>query len=396
MEARKLRAAVLIALSLTIAGVVGAIYASPHLLPSPAYLVAPTPTPVQTTQGELVTFDFLTPTAGWAAASAAGTTSVLIFRTSDGGKSWVWTAEIGGLSGTEVNEFHFFDRATGYIAIGAIAPNAGLNVFQTRDGGAHWSSLQSPDPLVRRMTFSDEMDGWATAGDQGSHLFSTHDGGQSWTRLPDLPPLRTAVFRSPTEGWLTGDASTGPAEVLTSSDGGVTWQPHVLPQPPSGMFTGPSLDPAAGPPAGFTVITLLPGSGVLVYEEPSCQSNTPCPTFGPAEFASFDLGATWRYVPPAPGGDYTTIAFQDAHSWWVIQANNLWKTADAGATWRLVSSAVMYDHLSPRILDAQHAWAQIVFTADTAGRGRSFSASELDMSSDGGVHWTQVSVPVAG
>ncbi len=400
-DSRKLRAVVLIALSLGIAGVAGTIYSAPQLKPSAQNVAVPTPTPLETAQGQRATYDFLTPSLGWAVIQSQGANYVWIFRTDDGAKIWTRTAVIRIQTVDLVQAFQFFDRTNGYLVVGgfvavtAVAAQADFHVYRTQDGGANWKVGQAPDPQVASYTMTDPLHGWATFTDvSATRLFATSDGGESWSRLPDLPAGRIPIFRGAAEGWMSGDSSAGPPAVYSSADGGLTWTPHVVPQPLAGM-SGAGLPPAAGGFVGLTGVTLLPGSGVLVNVEQPCSSKQTCSETGPLVYTSFDEGTTWHPVTTPPGADFAGITYQDGHHWWVMQNNSLWKTADAGQSWQLVSDRVIYDHLLPTIIDGSRAWVQILLTDDSHA-GHSLSAWELEVTTDGGVKWNQVSVPVAG
>jgi photosystem II stability/assembly factor-like uncharacterized protein len=399
LDSRKLRAVVLIVVSITIAGVVGAVYGAPHLHPTAQNAAPPTPTPVETAQGQRATYDFLTPSLGWAVIEAQAANYVWIFRTTDGAKIWRQTAVVRTQTADMVQAFQFFDRTSGYIVVGGfVAVDANTSkpdyrAYLTRDGGAHWTAVASPDPQATYFDFTDAIHGWAISTTAaGSRFYATRDGGQSWSRLPDLPDNRAPLIRTSTEAWMSGDP-TGPPQVLTSVDGGVTWVLHSLPQPLSGMSLGPLPRAGAGS-SQLSQLVLLPGSGVLAYIEPLCQTKD-CFQYGPAAYTSFDGGVTWNRATDPPGGDFASLSYLDGHHWWSIEGNSLWKTADAGQSWSLASDRVIYDHLAPTILDANHAWVQMQVTDDTR-QGRTQTAWELDMTTDGGVHWTPVSVPVAG
>jgi photosystem II stability/assembly factor-like uncharacterized protein len=65
----------------------------------------------------------------------------------------------------------------------------------------------------------------------------------------------------------------------------------------------------------------------------------------------------------------------------------LWKSSDAGRSWKLVSQQTDgWDYL-PHVIDANHAWAEVF------GSAPGHSGVGLAVTSDGGLHWTQVSAP---
>ena len=71
-----------------------------------------------------------------------------------------------------------------------------------------------------------------------------------------------------------------------------------------------------------------------------------------------------------------------------MRTGDLWKSSDAGGSWKLVSQQLDGWQYSPHVIDANHAWAEI----DTSAPGALY-AGGLALTSDGGLHWTQVSAP---
>jgi photosystem II stability/assembly factor-like uncharacterized protein len=330
-----------------------------------------------TALGETVNFDFITPRTGWAAVSTEGQHHLLIYATTDGAKSWRQVGVITDLvNPAPVVSLRFFDPSNGLLAFTSDAL-----VYRTADGGRSWNTVGVPPGAVY-VDFVDLRHGWASTApfEAGTtDLYATSDGGATWGSLPDLPTRGYPVFRSAAEGWIAGPA--GSPVVFTSRDAGESWVAHGLPLSPC---TNPKTCGHGG--AGPGSVELLPGRGAIVTD----------PATGD-QLVSFDLGVTWRRLAPPPGtGDYSDISLQDASHWWVIRGNVLYKTSDAGQTWTVVSDSIMYDSLQPTILDAKHAWVMFQTQDDSQPGRRANTAWELDVTSDGGLHWTTMTVPVPG
>ncbi len=116
-----------------------------------------------------------------------------LFRTTDGGNTWSsFDVPFGG------GMLQFLDASTGRILAdrGAGAGSQSVELFQTSDGGASWMSVFNDDPtrpdsstslplsgIKNGMTFIDANTGWVTGTrpiDGEVYLFVTHDGGISW------------------------------------------------------------------------------------------------------------------------------------------------------------------------------------------------------------------------
>jgi photosystem II stability/assembly factor-like uncharacterized protein len=120
-------------------------------------------------------------------------------------------------------------------------------VWQTADGGESWSLVQVPaDCSLRSVCFLSKRVGEGQVGTsqiawlagRGTRpytrsgygvILKTADGGKSWITLGEgqvLPPLNYVRFFGPNEGVAVGEATPDfPTGVLTTQDGGETWQP---------------------------------------------------------------------------------------------------------------------------------------------------------------------------
>jgi len=372
LSPRVRRAVGLMVLAVAVIGATSIYFLHPWLHEQQVAATSQAKPPPALRAGDVARYEFLNTSVGWAVRMTSGLNSAgpfQVFRTVDGAKHWqkVLSGQTSHI-GTTAESLHFVDALHGFIAAGNP-----LAVYRSMDGGAHWARLELPirDPLVVR--FTDRSYGWIVAEPTGIpkarlRLYVTADGGSTWTQRPD-PPLDfelSTEFRGPSEGW-SGVAARDRAYVYMSTDAGLTWQTRDLPR---------TLDL---PEVGFlTSVRVLPGAGVLAYV--FAQADGPLHTY-----ASFDAGTTWSRVSwPTSPGDGGTFFFEDAATWWVFQQLVLYKTADSGRTWIRVAVRTSAAPTQVQVLDPLHAWGQI-----DDGTG-----VQLVTTSDGGLHWTPMNVPV--
>jgi len=147
-------------------------------------------------------------------------------------------------------------------------------IWHTTDGGRNWrlvnSSVECP---LRSVCFLTDRMGWIVGGGTtpytrigyGVVLF-TSNGGASWQRLAQhaLPQLLFVKFFDRQQGIAVGEAtSEHPTGVLTTNDGGKTWQAAVGKRH-SGWRAADFLGPEVGVVAGSRGRVLLFGSGRLL------------------------------------------------------------------------------------------------------------------------------------
>jgi photosystem II stability/assembly factor-like uncharacterized protein len=367
---RRWRSALLIALAMTVTIAATFAYLRTTFVSIPKQASPSVNRSLVTT--DLVAYDFVSPSVGWALDFVAGPSSTsgqfMVFRTVDAAKHWLkqltGQGQFCGLSPLAVQ---FLDQMHGFIAIRC--PTEQL--YRTSDGGAHWDSVALPSPQVEVIAFSDPSYGWLlaqpTIAGQVRNLYATRDAGNTWQRLPD-PPLDAYAlsFRRPSEALMAG-YGPGPPHVYTSRDAGQSWQRHDLPPPPAGSWDSGSYFPPS--------VQVLPGTGAVA----SVDSQSRSATF---LFTSFDGGATWRYVQPPPG----PVAYQDSSHWWATNGKILFKSSDAGRTWTQVTNTLPDAQYVLYVLDSKHAWASL---SVLGGYGLAFS-------DDSGLHWTRATVPLSG
>jgi len=198
-----------------------------------------------TPPGDPTTLDgihFRNPEQGWAEAEEGqeGENRVVLFATSDGGRTWRrHPVEVRGLatiaSGTA---FASVGRRRVFALIGE-SRNTAYSVghlFTSGDGSRHWQQL--PDPPHRGpIAFESARDGWLAAEGHLPGLYRTHDGGHTWAEVRVAPPpgvpAEKATFQPPRisdeGGGLLAVIFDAPrastAVIYRTKDRGRNWEP---------------------------------------------------------------------------------------------------------------------------------------------------------------------------
>jgi photosystem II stability/assembly factor-like uncharacterized protein len=233
-------------------------------------------------------------------------------------------------------------RLRGVSAVSAqVAWASGANgtLLRTIDGGAHWSLLPPP-ARAEKLDFRDidavsELVAYALSIGSGdtSRVYKTTDGGAHWRlQLANKDPkvfFDAMVFRDANHGFLFSDSVDGGFFVVTTADGGETWE-----RVPTNR-----LPPAVNGEGAFAASgTNVAASGQHVW----------IGTTASRVLHSKDEGRTWTIATtPVSTGTATgifSIAFRDPQYGVIVGGNyqkesdaidNAAVTADGGATWTL-------------------------------------------------------------
>lgn len=286
----------------------------------------------------------------------AGTPGGGIFRSEDGGKTWVSAAK--GLGSRPFE----FPAITG-LAVDPRRPQTvyaaggSRGVFKTLDGGRNWLHASQGLPLTTYL--------YSTSGLQvdrdlrdtvyvatGEGVFRTVDGGKSWTPRRDGLPL--AVVRSVTASadGRTLYAGTERLGVFRSDNRGARWAPRSRGLPANTTVFALAVDPK-------TPTTLLAGTDRGL-------------------FRSRDSGRIWRKV--AAGSGVQAFAFHAAsRRAFAGTAHGILVSEDAGATWENVAAGPL-----------DLAIASLAASADTvlAGAASPTRLGGVFRSDDLGETWT--------
>jgi photosystem II stability/assembly factor-like uncharacterized protein len=170
----------------------------------------------------------------------AGCSGGRVFRTVDGGSTWM-VDTVSGAARLDFRGIKAFDANTAVIASAGAAEEGQAHIYRTSDGGKNWSLAWSDttkgiflDGIAfwdarHGFTFSDPVDGRLV-------ILTTDDGGSTWTRTPaaNIPPVlpgEAAFAASNTQlavqgssnAWIaTGGAAE--ARVFRSTDRGRSWR----------------------------------------------------------------------------------------------------------------------------------------------------------------------------
>ncbi len=170
-----------------------------------------------------------------------------VWRTSDGGKTWVSlgladTRQISRVRVHPTNPDIAYVGAQGHV----FGPNSERGVFKTSDGGKSWRKVLYRndstgitdlvlDPNNPEIIYAAFWQAWRTpwqlvSGGAGSGILKSTDGGEHWTEITRNPGLPSGVIGnigiavSPSNSnkvWASVEADSG--GVFRSTDGGATW-----------------------------------------------------------------------------------------------------------------------------------------------------------------------------
>jgi photosystem II stability/assembly factor-like uncharacterized protein len=156
-----------------------------------------------------------------------------ILATTDGGTNWT-VQDRGDLNLVSAD---FISSTTGW-AVGT------HTLLFTDDGGEHWSALPEPCPTLQSVHFVSASVGFAVAGGSGGQgtsttapgmggvVLTTGNGGRTWQPLPAPANAQSVCFSDRQSGWLGANG-----DLYSSDDGGRHWTRRA--SGPSGTGIGP-------------------------------------------------------------------------------------------------------------------------------------------------------------
>ncbi len=180
--------------------------------------------------GQKSGFTFLDESRGWVGGSIPMDNYIYLYKTIDGGVTWseVNLALPAGYESAQTGNAgpQFFSASEGVLAVNLnlpVDPGTSMVVYRTTDGGVTWM----PGQVIARGRPSDfrafsEGVAWA-----GNPFQVTHDAGQSWSAIqPDVDFSASLVafqFVSAQIGFVLMDPSGSDQTLYKTTDGGLTW-----------------------------------------------------------------------------------------------------------------------------------------------------------------------------
>jgi photosystem II stability/assembly factor-like uncharacterized protein len=202
---------------------------------------------------DILDVEFINPDSGWLAATGVGSVSsqmIEIYQTIDGGETWISHPLPFSWAGIASVYLEFVNQHTGWALL-KLKTGSSFSLgrlLATQDGGNTWEERSAP--MGERVIFADEEVGWMAGGPAGNQIYRTEDGGVTWNPqvLPDLPIGHTyigqPVFETIKSGVLPVTISGSPNArlmIYSTSDRGETWQMSQTVELPSDFEPGMAL-----------------------------------------------------------------------------------------------------------------------------------------------------------
>jgi photosystem II stability/assembly factor-like uncharacterized protein len=367
--------------------------------------VKPTPDPTPTTSGApypllgSVSMHMVNASTGWAAGS--GTDRIL--RTTDGGDHWNDVTPKNARLGNWAT--FFLDANNAWLASslqpGSPTKDFSVEIYRTSDGGSTWLHVGTPSPgwgFPAALDFVDRQRGWLfikqdgtlqTPGSDMVALFGTTDGGASWNQLsqtdtsgiaghlPQACSKLNPVFLSASTGWIPGSCGAGGGYFLyVTRDGGQNWAAVALRMPPAGTLT---CDCEIG-----SLRFWDNQHGALVLDGAYQDARGYAQNF---LYTTIDGGRSWQLGPLLPANAFSVYFLDAAHAWTLdAKANNLLFSGDGGLHWS--TAGTIPSNSNGVVMDFQFVTSRVGWALGADSRGLPILKTV-----DGGATWTTQLAP---
>ncbi len=268
-----------------------------------------------------------------------GGTKGTFLKTLDGGKNWQ-TDTVRGAKALDFRDVHAFDSKTALVMSAGEAENGGARIYKTVDGGQSWSLVfetRKKGVFFDAMDFWDEQNGLVFSDSIDGKLFilTTADGGDSWqevppSRIPDAKAGEGGFAASGTclivEGKRNAWIGTTAGRVYASTDYGKTWRVTDTPikaGKTAGIFGLRFRDSQNGMAVG--------GDYQNVFDE------------SPNVMTTTDGGKNWQLVGKTnPIGLKEAVVLYDAKTWLAVGPSGTSYSTDFGQTWQKIDDSAFH------------------------------------------------------
>jgi photosystem II stability/assembly factor-like uncharacterized protein len=292
-----------------------------------------------------------------------------IFHTTDGGSYWK-VVKTGDFSPGTIS--FFLSEATAWIA-------TNHHLIHTSNAGILWEEVALPlaageSAQITHLTFLDAHTGWLIAQIYHSSappksepltvLYHTNDGGTSWHQLLRISEQswdnrwgKKITFLTATTGWMASGSL-----LLTTRDGGYTWQPQTLPLP-VGVESFSELR--------FETLRIFSAQDGIIS---ACRSDLHDSTRnGFVVFVTYDGGQNWQSLPFVLK-DYNQV-HEKRYQMMLEKKMKEMKEANNGETTFWFARDLIYRTTpAPQFADMQFGWV-------------GWPSLEMSTSRNGGEHW---------
>jgi photosystem II stability/assembly factor-like uncharacterized protein len=232
--------------------------------------------------------------------------------------------------------------------LGWVVNGAG-EAHRTMDGGAHWTLQADRNLYFRAVGFADSANGWIGVLTAPPAMLSTTDGGVTWqdvTNIPSpLPPGICGISVVNRNVVYASGKYSGPARVVKTTDGGASWSVLALDSIASFLvdcyFTTPD--------SGFVV-------GARGTSLQTCFTKILFTSDGGATWKTVFTGTRqgelcWKITFPTPARGYVSIERFLQGGTYIL------KTTNGGETWHEKQfSASLIDQQGIGFATESHGW----------------------------------------
>ncbi|MEW6554125.1 MAG: YCF48-related protein [Actinomycetota bacterium] len=308
----------------------------------------------------------------WVAGSEYGTLmNRMIWKTTDGGNTWVRKDTPSGMGLTSISAV---DANTAW----AVTPQRELfssagALFKTADGGDSWVMQATDLPGLREVCAVDLNVAWAI-GDSGA-VIKTEDGGETWELVrTGTESLLSVSAWNDQVAWAVGYGGT----ILGTTDGGMTWSQQGSVAVDLNSVYAASAATAWAVGANGTILKTSNGgaswlemidTSMGMTRDLNCVSAiSPQVAWAGGEgilLRTIDGGITWDTIYESSTTHILDICAIDANDLWVVGREGdatsgtgfIYRTTDGGSSWtpQYFLSGGQINGISA--LDSSAAWA---------------------------------------